>query len=233
MPSPVHGGHITQEFGVPGNYSAGYHTGRDWAGGSTGDILATRKGKVTAVFYDDSYGNRVEILTEGIEHSYSHMKSIVVKVGQEVSQGHYLGEMGSTGTSTGPHCHYEERYSPYGYNNHRNPQFDKTSGSTGGTGDAGGYPKPTSNKVYLSKLRYGQYDSDSVWYLQDVLNRHTLSGGQTLPLTGNYLSETDEEVRLCQKQHGFGNDPVNGSYVGPNQANHLFSGSGLTIVNDL
>lgn len=226
MPSPVRDGHVTQEFGVPGNYAAGYHTGRDWAGGSTKDILATRSGQVTKAQWDGEYGYRIEILTEGIEHSYSHLANMAVSVGQTVNQGQYIGEMGSTGNSTGPHCHYEERYGGFSYNEHRNPQWDKTSGSTG----SGDYPVPTSGKVYLEKLHYGQYDSDSVWYLQDVLNRHSLSGGQTLPLTGNYLTETDEEVRLCQQQHGFGNDPVNGSYVGPKQADHLFAGSGLTIV---
>lgn len=229
MPIPVRDGHVTQEYGVPGNYSAGYHTGRDYAGGSSNDILATRAGKVTAVLYNNGdYGNRVEILTDGIEHSYSHMASIAVSTGQQISQGQYLGEMGATGNATGKHCHYEERHSPYGYSDDRNPQFDKTSGSSGSD-----YPPPTSGKVYLSKLRYGQYDSDSVWYLQDVLNRHSIPGGQTLPTTGNYLSETDEEVRLCQQHHGYGSDPVNGSYVGPKQAEHIFSGSGLTIINDL
>ena len=89
----------------------------------------------------------------------------------------------------------------------------------------GRYPKPSSKTVYLDKLHYGQTDSDSVYWLQTVLNGHTLEGGQELPLSGNYLAETDEEVRLCQAQHGYGDDPVNGSSVGPKQADHLFSDS--------
>lgn len=128
MPAPVRNGHITQEYGVPGDYAAGYHTGRDWAGG-TGDIVATRAGRVTRVAYDGDYGNRVEILTGDIEHSYSHMASTAVTVGRDVSQGQYLGRMGSTGNSTGPHCHYEERHSPYGYSDDRKPEFDVTGGS--------------------------------------------------------------------------------------------------------
>jgi len=87
--------------------------------------------------------------------------------------------------------------------------------------------------VYLSKLHYGQEDSDSVWYLQDVLNRHSLSGGQTLPLTGNFFGETDEEVRLCQGQHLPPADAAGTSFVGSKQAEHLFAGSGLTVINDL
>jgi hypothetical protein len=104
------------------------------------------------------------------------------------------------------------------------------SGGSGGSGSS--YPKPTSNTVYLSKLKCGQKNSDSVWYLQNSLNHHSLEGGQTLPLTGNYAEQTDQEVRLCQQQHGFGNDPKWESYVGPGQADHIF-GSGITIVNDL
>jgi murein DD-endopeptidase MepM/ murein hydrolase activator NlpD len=96
----------------------------------------------------------------------------------------------------------------------------------------GDYPPPTSKTVYLNKLHYGQADSDSVWYLQDVLNRHSLAGGSTLPLTGGYFDQTDHEVILCQQQHGFGNDAPGTSYVGPSQADHLFAGSGLTVVKD-
>lgn len=129
MPAPVSGGHVTQEFGVPGDYAAGYHTGRDWAGGN-GNIVATRAGKVTKAAWDGDYGYRVEILTEGIEHSYSHMADLAVFVGQQVEQGHYLGEMGSTGNSTAPHCHYEERYGGFSYNEHREPQWDKDSGAS-------------------------------------------------------------------------------------------------------
>ena len=87
--------------------------------------------------------------------------------------------------------------------------------------------------VYLSKLKYGQKDSDSVKRLQAALNEHPLQGGENLPVTGNYLDETDEEVRLCQQQHNFGSDPAGGSYVGPKQAEHLFAGTGNTIINDL
>jgi hypothetical protein len=95
-------------------------------------------------------------------------------------------------------------------------------------GSSGSYPKPDGKTVYLDKLHHGQKDSDSVYHLQNVLNGHKLNGGQTLPLSGNYLEETDEEVRLCQQQHGYGNDPKGKSYVGEKQANHLFP-DGYTI----
>jgi peptidoglycan hydrolase-like protein with peptidoglycan-binding domain len=86
--------------------------------------------------------------------------------------------------------------------------------------------------VYLSKLVYGQDDSDSVRRLQLHLNAHPLTGGEQLPVTGNYADQTDEEVRLCQGQHGFGSDPAGGSSVGPTQAAHLFTGCACTINDD-
>lgn len=89
-----------------------------------------------------------------------------------------------------------------------------------------------SGKVYLSKLRFGQRDSDSVKRLQSVLNDHKLAGGSTLPVTGNYLDMTDNEVRLCQQQHGFGNDPAGKSFIGPQQAEHLFAKSGHLVIDD-
>lgn len=87
--------------------------------------------------------------------------------------------------------------------------------------------------VYLSKLVYGQEDSDSVSRLQVALNNHPLDGGSNLPVTGNYFDQTDHEVRLCQQQHGFGDDPVGGSSVGPSQAAHLFEDTDNNIINDL
>lgn len=87
--------------------------------------------------------------------------------------------------------------------------------------------------VYLSKLTFGQEDSDSVKRLQLHLNDHPLEDGEELPITGNYGEQTDEEVRLCQGQHGFGSDPVGGSSVGPSQAAHLFTGCACVVIDDL
>lgn len=233
MTNPVPGARLGTPYGKPGLWAAGYHTGNDYPAPQGAKVVATRTGKVTKAQYDGAYGNRIEILTSGIEHSYSHLSKMLVSVGYVYSEGQKIGEVGSTGNSTGPHLHYEERVAPHGYNNCRKPQFDVSTGGSLPKPPTGSYPKPTSKKVYLSKLKYGQLKSDSVWYLQDVLNRHALSGGETLPLTGSYLVETDEEVRLCQLQHGFGNDPVKGSFVGERQANHLFAVSWLTVIDDI
>lgn len=95
----------------------------------------------------------------------------------------------------------------------------------GWIGDCGGVTIPGGGGVvvYLSKLHYGQMDSDSVRELQRNLNSHSLSapGNITLPVTGNYLALTSQVVVADQEQHGFGCDPLEASYVGPRQAAHL------------
>ena len=96
-----------------------------------------------------------------------------------------------------------------------------------------GEPPVDHGEVYLSKLIFGQEDSDSVKRLQMHLNDHPLENGEELPISGNYFDQTDEEVRLCQKQHGFGNDAAGASSVGPEQANHLFSNCACVIKDDL
>ena len=74
--------------------------------------------------------------------------------------------------------------------------------------------------VYLSKLVYGQQDSDSVRRLQAHLNDHPLLDGSTLPITGNLLEQTAHETRLDREQHGFP-DQIGDDYVSEAQARHL------------
>ena len=82
-------------------------------------------------------------------------------------------------------------------------------------------PAASSSPVTLADLKYGKRNSASVRRLQKALNAHKMPGGNNLPITGNYLDQTDAEVRLCQKLHGYGNDAKGRSFVGPRQAKHL------------
>lgn len=61
--------------------------------------------------YSSSYGNYVMINhANGYTTLYAHMSSIAVSAGQTVSKGQKIGYVGSTGWSTGAHCHFEIRY---------------------------------------------------------------------------------------------------------------------------
>lgn len=109
--APVDKGHyhLTARFGqAGGRWSSGYHTGLDFAGAIGTDIHAAATGKVVEAGYAGPYGNRVVIdHGNGYTTAYNHMSAIRVSVGDEVRTGDQIGDLGSTGNSTGPHCHFE------------------------------------------------------------------------------------------------------------------------------
>ncbi|MBS1746984.1 MAG: peptidoglycan DD-metalloendopeptidase family protein [Bacteroidetes bacterium] len=86
-----------------------YHAGLDFAAPLGTPIYATADGIVTDAGYNDGgYGNRVVINHGfGYETLYGHMYKVKARVGQKVKRGEVIGYVGSTGKSTGPHCHYE------------------------------------------------------------------------------------------------------------------------------
>ena len=73
-------------------------------------MRVTANGKVTVASWQGGYGNMVEVdHGNGLATRYGHLSEIDVKVGQVVHIGQTIGEIGSTGRSTGPHLHYETR----------------------------------------------------------------------------------------------------------------------------
>lgn len=85
------------------------HKGLDFTAPQGTPIYATGNGKVEiAGQTGDGYGNHVVINHGyGYETLYGHMVKVKVKAGQKVKRGEVIGWVGSTGKSTGPHCHYE------------------------------------------------------------------------------------------------------------------------------
>lgn len=99
-------GTITQRF-------SWYHTGIDIANRAAPPVLATDSGKVIVAGWVDNYGfgNRVVIdHGNGYRTTYAHLSRIYVVPGQTVNRGDSLGQMGSTGRSTGTHLHFEVTY---------------------------------------------------------------------------------------------------------------------------
>lgn len=88
-----------------------FHNGIDFTAPAGTPIQATGDGKVKKVEKRRSgYGYNVTIdHGYGYETLYAHMKSILVKKGEKVKKGQKIGTVGSTGSSTAPHCHYEVR----------------------------------------------------------------------------------------------------------------------------
>jgi hypothetical protein len=85
------------------------HAGLDFAAPQGTPIYATANGVVkTAGNLGNGYGNHV-VLNHGYgyETLYGHMYKVKVKPGERIKRGEIIGWVGSTGKSTGPHCHYE------------------------------------------------------------------------------------------------------------------------------
>lgn len=110
------------------------HEGLDFTAPTGTPIYATADGIVTtAGNTNDGFGNHVVINHGfGYETLYGHMKKVKSKAGQLVKRGEVIGYVGSTGKSTGPHCHYEvhkngQKINPvyFFYNDLSAEQFDR------------------------------------------------------------------------------------------------------------
>ena len=84
------------------------HSGTDMAGAYGTSIYATADGVVVHAGWDSGYGQQVTIRHDfGVETLYGHLSKVRVDVGQRVSRGDQIGDMGNSGRSTGTHLHYE------------------------------------------------------------------------------------------------------------------------------
>ncbi len=107
---PTTGYHLTARFGMAGGLWASNHTGLDFAAPSGTPIVAVANGVITSSGWEGSYGNQtVQTLEDGTEIWYNHQSVIGVQVGDTVTAGQQIGNIGSTGNSTGPHLHLEVR----------------------------------------------------------------------------------------------------------------------------
>ncbi|MEK6190238.1 MAG: peptidoglycan DD-metalloendopeptidase family protein [Carnobacterium alterfunditum] len=105
------GGYMTSAYGyrvhpITGAYKL--HGGTDFGGG--GAIVASKSGSVVIAGYHSDWGYYVKINHgNGLQTLYAHMVagSLLVTPGQQVSQGQQIGTMGTTGSSTGVHLHFE------------------------------------------------------------------------------------------------------------------------------
>lgn len=125
-PVPYSDRYISSVYGMRTNPVTGVyklHSGVDiscgGSGGKTGPftkkIVAAKAGTVSYAGWVSGYGNTVMIThTDGYLTLYAHNYTINVSVGQQVSQGQQIAIMGTTGNSTGAHCHFEIRNGMWG-----------------------------------------------------------------------------------------------------------------------
>jgi murein DD-endopeptidase MepM/ murein hydrolase activator NlpD len=200
MVKPLKEIYVTCPFGRPGSWAAGYHTGIDYRATPGTPVYATKGGTVVGTgwyTWGTSYGNHVVIrsLHNGIlrKHGYCHLTRNVVSVGQKVKVGQLIGYSGDTGNTFGPHLHYEERVSPFGYYNHRKPVLPDW--------------KPVVRvTVHLSRVKPGKTNRD-IKRLQRRLNRRLNAG---LPVTGYFGSMTRRAYKKWQERIGYSGKGADG-----------------------
>ena len=98
-----------------------WHHGQDFSTPYGTEVYVTGNGKVIEAGWNSSgFGNCVKIdHGYGFQTTYGHLSSIKVSVGLDVKRGDLIGLSGSSGTSSGPHLHYQIDL----YGNHQNPLY--------------------------------------------------------------------------------------------------------------
>jgi murein DD-endopeptidase MepM/ murein hydrolase activator NlpD len=102
--------YITSPYGYRNSPFTGvrqFHSGMDIGAPAGTPIRAAMAGRVTAAGWDDSFGNYVVLSHHaGYRTLYAHMSVIRARTGALVNTGERIGDVGSTGLSTGPHLHF-------------------------------------------------------------------------------------------------------------------------------
>lgn len=110
---PVKGATVSSVYGWrthPVTGARKFHHGTDIAKAQGSPTVASKSGTITKTGYDSSMGNYIYLDTgDGYRIKYMHLSSIDVTVNQEVKRGDVVGKIGSTGSSTGAHSHWEIR----------------------------------------------------------------------------------------------------------------------------
>lgn len=108
---PLTSGTVTCEFGYrnhPVTGAADYHKGIDIGVPTGTPIYAATDGKIVTATYHSEAGNYIRLEgPDGVSTRYLHCNNLVVSAGDTVKAGQVIGYSGNTGTSTGPHLHFE------------------------------------------------------------------------------------------------------------------------------
>ena len=112
--NPAPGRSISSTFGIRKDPLLGtpaLHSGMDFRAPMGFPAKATAAGVVVKAGWNGGYGRMVEIdHGDGFSTRYAHLSQIDVREGQKVKIGDVIGNVGSSGRSTGPHLHYEVRH---------------------------------------------------------------------------------------------------------------------------
>ncbi|WP_297777331.1 M23 family metallopeptidase [uncultured Roseovarius sp.] len=110
---PIKGARLSSAFGLrqhPVHGNVRMHQGVDFAAEEGATVYATQSGRVSFIGRRSGYGLMIEIEhAQDIRTVYAHLSAVnePLEVDQRIPAGHEIGHVGSTGTSTGPHLHYD------------------------------------------------------------------------------------------------------------------------------
>jgi murein DD-endopeptidase MepM/ murein hydrolase activator NlpD len=102
-------GTISSRFGMrvgPVDGIDRFHYGIDIKADTGTSVLAAAAGTVADAGYNGTYGKYIILRHSGVQTLYGHLSRFTVAAGETVAQGRKIGEVGSTGVSTGPHLHF-------------------------------------------------------------------------------------------------------------------------------
>ena len=158
MNSPYEG-----KFKITQTYKGSAHDGLDLVGIDSKEIHATANGKVVfagwenASNHNQGFRQYVVILSNGRYYHYGHLSEIKVKVGDAVKMTQVLGVEGSTGNSTGSHCHYCVRTSMSPGSHLDINSISGIPNVLGGVYDDGYRPGQTQKKTVKVTLEYDDH----------------------------------------------------------------------------
>ncbi|MEU1331086.1 peptidoglycan DD-metalloendopeptidase family protein [Streptomyces sp. NPDC005865] len=111
--APVESYELSAGFDSAGDRWAHRHTGQDFAVGIGAPVRAVGAGRVKSVSCGGGFGIEVVVRhVGGYFTQYAHLAAVTVDQGDRVRTGQWLGQVGTTGNSTGPHLHFETRLTP-------------------------------------------------------------------------------------------------------------------------
>lgn len=240
---PVRGYGISTPYRKTGSWwkMCGWHTGVDFAAPLGTPIYAPVPGTIRWRAYGTCWGKRQFVISpdpgstgdpliDNGEILFAHTLDRLAD-GTNVKAGQLIARVGNEGCSSGPHLHMQlhTRKQQCTCSVFYNPQrvLDWQPSGTKPP-PSSGWKYPAGTKVYAKYLRWKGHEqnadgkSTSIGAWQDMLNRHSLQGGTTLPVTEAWHSMTAAETQKCQTQHVPPADqPLEAVFVGPKQFEHV------------
>lgn len=219
MPSPLPEKFtITTRYRVPGSWAAGFHTGVDYATPEGVEVSAPAAGKVVHAGRDGGWGPAygIHVIVDAGERRYlcAHLCKALVSAGDRVNAGDHLGRTGSTGNSTGPHLHYEERIAPYRYGTDaRRPELNS------------GFKAPKRDLPRVRLVEFNEQDPKAVRLAEKALLRLGLMSDGPWARDSAVGDATTASVKRFQRHCG---DPQDGE-LGPKQWARLGRESGVFV----